>query len=74
MMRDGEVTATGDEPVQITLSIGSWNTVLLALAETPWKTADPLIRSMRAQLIRALEPRVAPRPVEPSQPDEAAAA
>lgn len=39
-----------DAPVAVTLAAAQWNGVIAALVKAPWELADPLIRSITAQI------------------------
>jgi hypothetical protein len=54
-----------DAPVAVTLAAGQWNGVIAALVKAPWELADPLIRSITAQIAsQAPQPNGAGHTVE----------
>ena len=42
-------------PVSITLPAGAWNNVLACISKQPWDIADPLIQTIRSQMMQAQE-------------------
>jgi hypothetical protein len=52
------------DPISITLEAQQWNTVLGALAEAPWRIADPVIRAIASQ---TNPPAIADPPAVPAR-------
>ncbi|HSZ92357.1 MAG TPA: hypothetical protein VK822_23610 [Acetobacteraceae bacterium] len=53
------------DPVPITLTIGQWNLVLQLIAKGTWDVADPLMRSVRGQIGKAIAARPMPQQLGP---------
>ena len=53
---DGGQTPSLDmaQPIDVTLSLGGWNTVLTLIAKAPWDVADPLMQTIRRQIAGAI--------------------
>lgn len=55
--------------VGVALDPAQWAVVVQAVAEAPWRLADPIIREVRARLEAAQQP--APEPPAPASPPTA---
>jgi hypothetical protein len=56
-----------DQPITITLQAQQWNVVLNALAEAPWRIADPVMRELTRQTAAAQQALDEPQP--PAKPN-----
>ena len=57
------------DPIAVTLQAQQWNVVLGALAEAPWRVADPLIREIARQAEAPPEPLAAEPPPPTAKPN-----